>query len=135
MSASSADVSGGAPSELLRPRPAARADGVDADSGALDAEAAALAEVATAVAAAGDLLREAAARLGAAGELVLPLERMRAAEGLTAAVAQVHRVQALVGVVAFAAADPDAYAAWRDVVRAAALAKVEPPAAPAEAGR
>jgi hypothetical protein len=100
-----------------------------------DAELTALAEIASEVVAAGDLLQDAAGRLGVAGDLLLPLERARAVVCLTAAVEQVEHVQALVGRVALAMADPDAHAARRDAARAAALAEAARLDAPTQAGR
>jgi hypothetical protein len=100
-----------------------------------DAECDALAEIGTAAVAAGDLLEDAVARLGAAGDLLLPLEQARAAVCLTAALEQIEHVQALVGRVALAMADPDAHAVWRDAVRASALAEAARLNVPAAPGR
>jgi hypothetical protein len=99
-----------------RPRWAARGDVRDVECGAL-------AEIATEVTAAGDLLQDVAVRLGAAGDLLLPVERARAVESLAVAAAKVEHVQILVGRIGFALTNPDAHAAWRDAMRAVALAE------------
>jgi hypothetical protein len=89
-----------------------------------DDEVFALAEMAKSAFMAAGLLQDAVDRLGAAGDLLLPVERERMAWRLGTALEQVEQVQAFVEKLAGVTADPDAHIAWREAARAAAEAEL-----------